>query len=445
VGRLFGYGSSSEKDKEKDKADSENLPSQFSDLKAANSDKDEQITVENEANKKSLWPIIKGLIGVDVTTTVSLPIWLFEDTTYLQRLAEMAEFDNFLDKASTWPNQWERILYVAVFCITGFHGTERFDKPFNPVIGETFEYVSERGVKFIAEQVSHKPPVGCCHFSNENFVCWQQGHLTVRFLGNSLDLDSTGSKGFVSFPKNEDVYSWTTPRATVHNCLVGKVWVDHHGMMPIKNHKTGDKVDLKWKKCGWFGSGRYEIEGDIVDAQGNLKIQIRAKWNEHITATWFFDGGEYPKGVPTCLWTKDPTQIGIHKVAPYCLKMNEMDEEYEKILPATDSRLRPDRRALQYEKNDKASVYKLQVEEKQRAQENARKARGEPWVPRWFKERKDEYYQGTIWTFTGEYWEQREKKIELLKTDPEAAQKLLVRDDCQGTACDFRSYTSLQD
>lgn len=47
--------------------------------------------------------------------------------------------------------------WVAGFCIGPFGGNERTWKPFNPILGETFEIDKENGVRFLAEQVSHSP------------------------------------------------------------------------------------------------------------------------------------------------------------------------------------------------------------------------------------------------------------------------------------------------
>jgi len=353
----------------------------------------------------------------------------------------------FLDQASKSTNQFERMMYVSVFCISGFHGTERFDKPFNPVIGETFEFQrKDLGVTFIAEQVSHKPPISACHLQNENFHCWQNGILNVRFLGNSLDLDSTGSKGYVSFPKIGETYQWIPPRSTVHNCLVGRVWVDHWGSMPITNFKTGDKIEIKWKRCGWFGANRYEVEGDIVDANGTVQMQVFGKWNKSLYARWLFDGGAHPKGTVVCMWNKDPTQVGPHHKTPFAMTLNEMDEKYESLLPPSDSRLRPDRRHLEKQDSSRAATYKLIVEDRQRQQENARKSRNEAWVPRWFSLLPDEFNENqTSWVYTGNYWEERIQKEKLMEEDPnsEEAQKLGVRPNVKGTASDFRNYPKI--
>ena len=67
---------------------------------------------------------------------------------------------------------------MAGFCIGPFGGNERTWKPFNPILGETFELdLPSNGVRFLAEQArlsrpccvmhpSHVNPALCCRTSN---------------------------------------------------------------------------------------------------------------------------------------------------------------------------------------------------------------------------------------------------------------------------------------
>ena len=49
----------------------------------------------------------------------------------------------------------ERMLQVAAFAVSGYSGTaRRTNKPFNPLLGETFEYVCpEQGMRCLIEKV----------------------------------------------------------------------------------------------------------------------------------------------------------------------------------------------------------------------------------------------------------------------------------------------------
>jgi hypothetical protein len=52
-----------------------------------------------------------------------------------------------------------RLVYSAVFGFTQHSNSiGRFKKPFNPILGETYEFVT-KDYKYFAEQVSHHPPL----------------------------------------------------------------------------------------------------------------------------------------------------------------------------------------------------------------------------------------------------------------------------------------------
>ena len=54
------------------------------------------------------------------------------------------------------------------------------------------------------------------------------------------------------FDKTGNHYTWRKVTTTVHNIIVGRLWVDNHGEMDIVNHKTGDKCHLKFSAYSYF-------------------------------------------------------------------------------------------------------------------------------------------------------------------------------------------------
>jgi len=52
-------------------------------------------------------------------------------------------------------NSLMRVLYVAAFAISGYAATEgRVCKPFNPLLGETYEaHYPDKGLRFFSEKV----------------------------------------------------------------------------------------------------------------------------------------------------------------------------------------------------------------------------------------------------------------------------------------------------
>lgn len=47
-------------------------------------------------------------------------------------------------------------------------------------------------------------------------------------------------------------YTWTKVTTTVHNIIVGKLWVDQTGDMTITNHKDGSKCRLSYIPYSYF-------------------------------------------------------------------------------------------------------------------------------------------------------------------------------------------------
>lgn len=74
----------------------------------------------------------------------------------MQRLCEELEYAELLDKAAETEDPYERMVYVAAFAVSSY-GSSYYragSKPFNPLLGETYECVREdKGFRFVAEQV----------------------------------------------------------------------------------------------------------------------------------------------------------------------------------------------------------------------------------------------------------------------------------------------------
>eukprot|EP01099_Mayorella_cantabrigiensis_P001636 TRINITY_DN1733_c0_g1_i1.p1 TRINITY_DN1733_c0_g1~~TRINITY_DN1733_c0_g1_i1.p1 ORF type:complete len:525 (-),score=112.63 TRINITY_DN1733_c0_g1_i1:318-1799(-) len=391
-----------------------------------------------EHQRQGLWSLLSESLGMDVTN-ITMPVWLFEPTTFLSRMAEVNEFSDLLIKGSNCPNSLDRILYVAIFAGTAFCHTERYGKPFNSVLGETFEFTLKNGTRGILEQVSHHPPVGAMHVEHKQFKIWQDSSPKTKLLGNSIDL-FTNARTHISFPNTDDHFYYTTPKTRAHNIIIGRTWVDHYGDLTLTNIKTGESCVLNFIKCGWLGKGRYEIEGVVYDAEGNTKISIWGKWNEALYAKWLFDGGDKPKDKEVCLWKKPSNySSGKWKISNFGQKLVALDSDLEKVLPSTDSRLRPDRRELEADRQDKASKYKSLIEERQRADRRQREQSGVEWVPRNFQKTED-HEGNSMWTYFGKYWEEREQRAKQISEGQELKHSLGDED----LACDFRSPRLLE-
>ena len=80
-------------------------------------------------------------------------------------------------------------------------------------------------------------------------------HLTymihMAFVGTSALCGHTGI-AHLTFNKSGSHYTWRKVTTTVHNIIVGRLWVDNQGEMDITNHTTGDKCHLKYSAYSYF-------------------------------------------------------------------------------------------------------------------------------------------------------------------------------------------------
>lgn len=50
----------------------------------------------------------KDYVGMDITSLVTLPVWIMEPYTMLQKVAEIMEYTELLDKAAQTEDEFER-------------------------------------------------------------------------------------------------------------------------------------------------------------------------------------------------------------------------------------------------------------------------------------------------------------------------------------------------
>ena len=77
-------------------------------------------------------------------------------------------------------------------------------KPFNPMLGETFELVREdKGFRFVAEKVVHRPVRMACQAESQNWTFIQSPTPVQKFWGKSAELNTDGRvRIFLHTPKN---------------------------------------------------------------------------------------------------------------------------------------------------------------------------------------------------------------------------------------------------
>lgn len=357
--------------------------------------------------KVSLWGILKNLVGKDMTK-MTLPVSFNECSSLLQRVAEDMEYTDLLDQARTFDDSTKRLAYVAAFAASEYASTTlRVAKPFNPLLGETYEYARpDKKFRFFSEQVSHHPPIGACHAESPYWDYMGESNVKSKFTGRAFDINPLGTLFLNLRPDNAppELYTWKKVNTQVVGIITGSPVVDNYGDMTITNHDTGDTCTLHFKARGWRGAGAFEVKGNVVDKNGNPQWTVGGHWHEKF---YLKKHGSESKEV---IWEVHERPPAPFNLTPFAITLNALPDSLKAWVAPTDTRLRPDQRAMEEARYDDAATEKNRVEEKQRAARREREAKGEVYKPRFFKEAKHPVTGETYFQYNGEYWKERGEK-----------------------------------
>ncbi|XP_058846994.1 oxysterol-binding protein-related protein 2-like isoform X1 [Acipenser ruthenus] len=398
----------------------------------------------------SVWSILKKCIGLELSK-ITMPIVFNEPLSFLQRISEYMEPTYLIHKANSLTDSVERMQVVAAFAVSAVASQwERTGKPFNPLLGETYELArDDQGFRLVSEQVSHHPPVSAFYAEglNNDFIFQGSIYPKLKFWGKSVEAEPRGTIT-LELLKHNEAYTWTNPSCCVHNVIIGKLWIEQYGTVEIINHSTGDKCVLNFKPCGMFGKELHRVEGYIQDKNKKKLCVIYGKWTE---CMWSVDPSTYdsfkksekkwveprkPKQnddsdrsendeaddmpevqetvqvVPgsKLLWrvaSRPPDSTQMYNFTNFAVTLNEMDPELIGVLAPTDCRFRPDIRAMENGDMALASREKERLEEKQRGARKERAKNEDEWKTRWFQLSTNPHTGTPDWSFTGEYFDRK--------------------------------------
>ncbi|XP_051021130.1 oxysterol-binding protein 2 isoform X2 [Acomys russatus] len=381
----------------------------------------------------NLWSIMKNCIGRELSR-IPMPVNFNEPLSMLQRLTEDLEYHHLLDKAVNCTSSVEQMCLVAAFSVSSYSTTvHRIAKPFNPMLGETFELdrLEDMGLRSLCEQVSHHPPSAAHHvFSKHGWSLWQEITIASKFRGKYISIMPLGAI-HLEFQASGNHYVWRKSTSTVHNIIVGKLWIDQSGDIEIVNHKTKDRCQLKFVPYSYFSKeAARKVTGVVSDSQGKAHYVLSGSWDEQMECSKVVhsspssDGKQktvYQTLPAKLLWRKYPLPENAENMYYFSELALTLNEQEDGVAP-TDSRLRPDQRLMEKGRWDEANTEKQRLEEKQRLSRRRRletcaagcggeeEKESDGYVPLWFEKRLDPLTGEMACMYKGGYWEAKEKK-----------------------------------
>jgi hypothetical protein len=354
----------------------------------------------------SLIGLLRKNVGKDLTT-VAMPVACNEPITILERLAELVEYSTLLDQAVRAGTDCERALLVATFAvsyISSQRSKERaLRKPFNPLLGETFELVREdRGFRYIAEKVSHRPPIMAIQVESAEWTIHYTARPHQKFWGKSVELTDSGPVR-ITFNKSGEMFEYLQPSTFLRNIIAGEKYLEPVGSVTVES-SFGTSAVIEYKQGGMFSGRSEDLTVKAVDGSGKAyPVSFEGKWTNEIWSMGS-DGKKF-------IWKAGnlvPRSQSKYGFTEWAASLNEVTSIENDSIAPTDSRLRPDQRLYEDGDIDGAEIHKIRLEEGQRKRRHQMEELGKVWTPNFFEKSNDPAGFYVLKSGQDNYWIRRE-------------------------------------
>ncbi|XP_067843412.1 oxysterol-binding protein-related protein 11 isoform X2 [Heptranchias perlo] len=362
-------------------------------------------------------------LGMDLTRVV-LPTFILEKRSLLEMYADFMSHPDLFIAITDGATPEERMIGFVEYYLTSFHEGRKgaiAKKPYNPIIGETFHCSwdvpkdkinsksyntssqsclqktecsdgtegrsqSDYHLRFVAEQVSHHPPVSGFYVECEEKNMCANTHVWTKskFMGMSIGVVMIG-EGLLCLLEHGEEYTFTLPCAYARSILTVP-WVELGGKVNVNCAKTGYSAAITFHTKPFYGGKLHRVTAEVKHNSTNTVVcRVQGEWNGVLEFT-------YNNG--------DTRVIDVTK------------------LPVTKKRVRPTEKQGHYESRrlwqhvtealrirniEKATEYKSLLEERQRTEARHRAETETPWQTKYFHQEGDGWiYYKPLWRSTND-------------------------------------------
>ncbi|XP_034479809.1 oxysterol-binding protein-related protein 9 isoform X2 [Drosophila innubila] len=249
-------------------------------------------------------------IGMDLTKVV-LPTFILERRSLLEMYADYFAHPDLFLKISELDDPRDRIVQVCRWYLSAYHAGRKSavaKKPYNPILGEVFQChwdipdESEDGeevrggpvpwcrrdqLTFLAEQVSHHPPISAFYAEHYNKKITFTAHVWTKskFLGLSIGVHNIG-EGIVTLVDRSEEYIVTFPNGYGRSILTVP-WIELGGSVEIKCPQTGYHANVEFLTKPFYGGKRNKVSAEIYSPNDKKPfVSIAGEWSGLMEAKW---------------------------------------------------------------------------------------------------------------------------------------------------------------
>ncbi|XP_044525963.1 oxysterol-binding protein-related protein 11 [Gracilinanus agilis] len=358
-------------------------------------------------------------LGMDLTRVV-LPTFILEKRSLLEMYADFMSHPDLFISITNGTTAEDRMIRFVEYYLTSFHEGRKgaiAKKPYNPIIGETFhcswrmpksdvassmttssssQAISDQAslpeplnqvesdcytVRFVAEQVSHHPPVSGFYAECAERKMCVNAHVWTKskFLGMSIGVTMVG-EGILSLLEHGEEYTFSLPCAYARSILTVP-WVELGGKVNVNCAKTGYSASITFHTKPFYGGKLHRVTAEVKHNTSNTVVcRVQGEWNSVLEFTYSNGETKYV----------DLTKLSVTKKRVRPLEKQGPFESRRLWKNVTES--------LRDSEIDKATEHKRALEERQRSEERHRAETGTAWQTKYFiKEGEGWVYYDPLW------------------------------------------------
>ncbi|KAH8327327.1 hypothetical protein KR074_010199, partial [Drosophila pseudoananassae] len=274
-------------------------------------EEEEETDLSMEAHGSMITHLLSQVkIGMDLTKVV-LPTFILERRSLLEMYADYFAHPDLFLRISELDDPRDRIVQVCRWYLSAYHAGRKSavaKKPYNPILGEVFQchwdipgetpdahevrdgpvpWCRRDQLTFLAEQVSHHPPISAFYAEHYNKKITFAAHVWTKskFLGLSIGVHNIG-EGVVTLVDRSEEYIVTFPNGYGRSILTVP-WIELGGSVEIKCPQTGYYANVEFLTKPFYGGKRNKVTTEVyAPSEKKPFVSIAGEWSGLMEAKW---------------------------------------------------------------------------------------------------------------------------------------------------------------